>query len=135
MLWSENKESKVFTMNVLDCSCNGETDGVGRGGECTEGLNGNGRWCYVNKDDCDKRDKYNGKYTSTTPCKNQQNPNKPCACNGNRDKTGFGGPCEKGGIYCYVDKDANCADIEPFDGKFKSNNVCKGKRNKTRLGL
>ena len=120
-------------MNVLACRCNGDADVNGQGGKCTDGKNY--RWCYVNKHACNNRKIYNGNFISSTPCKSGKKSNKPCVCNGKTDMIGAGGSCDNGGTFCYVDKDANCADIEPFDGKFKSNNVCKGKRNKTRLGL
>ena len=113
-------------MNVLDCRCNGDTDKFGRGGDCTDGEKG--RWCFVNKDACDWRGKYVGKFISQTPCKDQRNPKKPCACNGKSDVTGFGGSCENG-TFCYVDKDANCDDIIKHNGMTGSTkSACKGIR-------
>ena len=114
---------------MLDCSCNGNADILGKGGECTDGKNR--RWCYVNKDACNKRNIHDGKFFSTTPCKSEAqvfkaDPNKPCACNGKSDKHGHGGSCDDDD-YCFVDKDANCADIKPYDGKTFSKDACKGK--------
>ena len=111
--------------NVLDCSCNGDVDSFGQGGECTDGKNG--RWCYVNEHACNNRKKYNRRFISTTPCKSERNPNKPCTCNGKKDLLGLGGSCESGGSFCYVDDDANCADSSPHNGKTASKNACKGK--------
>ena len=48
--------------------------------------------------------------------------------------TGFGGSCENGETSCYVDKDANCADLtQLLNGKTISKNACKGKGNKDEL--
>ena len=64
-------------LNITGCHCNGNTDALGQGGEC-----------YVDKDACNKRDKYNGKFISTSPCETGTNPNKPCVCNGKADNPG-----------------------------------------------
>ena len=113
---------------VIGCHCNGNADSLGQGGKCTNGNNG--RWCYVNKYACDKRDKYNGKFISTTPCGTGTNPNKPCVCNGKTDNLGLGGSCENGGTFCYVDKDANCEDVIRHNGMTVSKNACKSNMGK-----
>merc|ERR1719369_1342425 len=69
--------------------------------------------------------KYNRRFISTTPCRSERNPNKPCACNGKKDLHGLGGSCESGGSFCYVDRDANCEDSSPHNGKTASKNACK----------
>ena len=105
-------------MTVLDCRCNGEADQGGRGGVCTDGNHG--RWCYVDKHACNKRDIFNGKFFSFTPCRN-----KPCVCNGKTDMHSVGGPCENDDN-CYVDNDANCTDIKTYNGKTISKKACEG---------
>ena len=110
-------------MTVLDCRCNGEADKRGRGGVCTDGKQG--RWCHVDEHACNKRDKFNDRFFSFTPCKKV--PNKPCACNGKTGMLSLGGPCENED-FCYVNNDANCSDIEHYDGKTTSKNACKGKK-------
>ena len=113
---------------IIDCRCNGNADAYGQGGKCTDGKKG--RWCYVNEHSCDKKDKYDGKFFSTTPCETEPNPNKPCVCNGKSDILGLGGSCEDGGTFCYVDKDANCKDIITHNGKTTSKNACKSNMGK-----
>merc|ERR1719376_585355 len=48
---TRNKGPKPYTeaSGSRDCSCNGDADSLGQGGECTDGKNG--RWCYVNEHD------------------------------------------------------------------------------------
>ena len=108
-------------MTVLDCRCNGEADKRGRGGVCTDGKQG--RWCHVDEHACNKRDKFNDRFFSFTPCKKV--PNKPCECNGKTDRHTLGGPCENEDS-CYVNDDANCTDIEHYNGKSISKEACKG---------
>ena len=118
---------------MLGCRCNGKADIFGYGGECANGKNG--KWCYVNKHACNKTENYNGKFISTTPCTTEPNPNKPCVCNGVEDIFGLGGSCENGGVFCYVDKDANCPDITQHNGKPASRHACKGNNGKLFLLL
>ena len=108
---------------MLDCRCNGETTAFGQGGKCTDGEYG--RWCFVDEHACKNRKAYDGKFSSRTPCKSEPNPDKPCVCNGKKDGQGLGGSCKNGGIWCYVDRDANCTDIALVNGKPASRNACK----------
>jgi len=123
---SSPHNGKTISVNACKgCSCNGDADSHGLGGECTDGKNG--RWCYVNENDCDNTKKYNGKFFSTTPCKSEHK--KPCVCNGEEDLLGLGGSC-KDSDYCYVDKDANCADSSTHNGKTVSKDACKASKQK-----
>ena len=119
-------------MNVIDCRCNGDVDSLDRGAVCTDDKQG--RWCYVNEGACNDEIEFDGKFYSGLPCKTVGNASKPCACNGESDVRGHGGSCGNGGVFCYVDKDANCTDIKTLkNGKTFSRNVCKGKVNKVKL--
>ena len=81
-----------------------------------------GLWCFVNENTDCKTERFNGRFVSTDPCKS-----KPCACSGETDTIGLG-LC---GAWCYVDEEASCADVQPYNGKFLSRAAC-GTRRTTR---
>ena len=109
------------------CKCNGYVDTIGEGGECTDSST-IGKWCYVDKGSCKVTHKYDGMFTSTTPCKTS--PSSPCVCTGEKDFKGRGASC---GSFCYVDEYASCPDRRKFNGKMISTAICK-KANLPRKG-
>jgi len=111
---------------VTGCNCNGLSDVLGKGGECSDGPRG--RWCYVNKNGCKDEIRHNGKYVSLKACEARQG--KPCACNGETDFLGLGGSCDDS--FCYVDSDSSCSDVTVYNGRTISRSVCAGRKTKPR---
>merc|ERR1712142_1406479 len=103
-----------------ECACNGKADPIGYGRNCTDGSQGKGRWCYVNKNACEDQEEDHGKFFSYAACEE-------CSCNGYVNKKGTGGECTDGpmGRWCYVNKSA-CKDAEDFHGIYFSFSPCKG---------